>query len=131
MRQQRFTLNAAGRAAVKAFRNAKPWQGTLIERGDKVAELHRGLCRAYDLETILTRDDTDPDAPSLESGVDLRTNRIVLRGRLSVVTYLFCFAVAAGNSPRAALAWARETFAHFFPRSFARCRDVGGVLLND
>jgi len=123
-------LNAAGREAVKAFRDAKPWRGTPEERLAKFTELHRGLARAYDLETILIREGNDEEGASAGSCFAPRVNRIVLRGKLSVVTYLFCFALACGLHHIAALAWAKDTFRHFFPRSFARCTDVGGMLVN-
>jgi hypothetical protein len=55
--QRPFALNDAANAAVKAFRDAKPWRGTAEERLAKFTELHRGLCRAYGLETILVRDE--------------------------------------------------------------------------
>ena len=56
MRRERPTslnLNDAARAAIKTCRDSKPWRGTAEERGDKFADLHRGLARAYDLETML------------------------------------------------------------------------------
>src|SRR4051812_40261062 len=92
MRQERpmrslFHFNPAARSAVKAFRDAKPWRGTVGERAEKFAVLHRGLCRAYDLETMLVRDDAgDPEhtGSSAASRYDARTDRIVQRGRLSV-----------------------------------------------
>ena len=69
-----LTLNDAARTAVKAFRDSKPWRGTRDERGDHFAELHRQLCRAYDLETMLVRDDhsIDPDGTSAGSGYSPR-----------------------------------------------------------
>jgi hypothetical protein len=88
------------------------------------------LCRAYDLETILGRDGrSGEDESSGASFFDPRRNRIVTTGRRSVVTYLFLFGLAVGHRRAAAMAWARQTFAHFFPRSFARCVDVGGMLV--
>ena len=132
MREQpnSLNLNAAASEAIKAFRDAKPWQGTPDERLAKFTELHRGLARAYDLETILVREGNDEQGASGGSFFAPRLNRIVLRGKLSVVTYLFCFALACGLQRIAALAWAKDTFRHFFPRSFARCTDVGGMLVN-
>jgi hypothetical protein len=139
MRQERpvrhvFHFNPAARAAVKSFRDSKPWRGTVGERANKFAELHRGLCRAYDLETMLLHDDAgDPGRVGSSGGsaYDRQTNKIVLRGRLSVVTYLFCFGAAVGMTPGEALSWSRDVFAHFFPRSFRGCRDVGGMLVRD
>jgi len=132
-----FALNPAARSAIKAFRDSKPWQGTLEERVGKFTELHRGLCRSYDLETMLVRD--DEGNPEFDGGpmtsafsyYDTRANRIVLKGKLSAVTYLFLFGGAVGMTQPEALRWARDTFAHFFPRSFNRCRDIGGVLIQN
>jgi hypothetical protein len=126
-----FSLNAAAKTAVKAFRDAKPWQGSIEERGDKFAELHRGLTNAYNLETMLLRDDSEPNAASGESRFDPVKNKILLRGRLSVVTYLFCFAAACGLSRRAALHLAHATFRHYFPRSYRGCRMVNGMLVRN
>lgn len=123
-----LTLNDAARAAIKAFRDAKPWRGDLTERGEKFANLHRALTRAYDMETILVRDDRDATGCSGGSATDLRTNKIMLTGRLSVVTYLFCFAAACGLRRSEAFAFAKDQFRHFFPRSFARCIEVNGML---
>lgn len=127
-------LNAAAKVAVKAFRDSKPWRGTLEERADKFAELHRGMCRAYDLETILVRDDAGDITHEQCSGgseYDARTNRIIQRGRLSVVTYLYLFSLAVGNRRLQGMTLARKTFSHYFPRSFARCRDIGGLLVKN
>jgi len=132
-------LNAAAKVAVKAFRDAKPWQGTDAERGDKYAELHRGLCAAYGLETLLVRDDTSGEEHTSSGGSRymVRGNKIILSGRLSVVTYLtmFAFAMQRGtrvsrrNASAAASAFAVKTFKHFFPRSASRCRVVNGLLV--
>jgi len=127
-----FPLNPTARQSIKSFRDAKPWKGTLGERAAKFAELHRGLCRAYDLETMLVRDEAgDPDhtGSSAASRYDARTDRIVQRGRLSVVTYLFCFGAAVGMTRGEALGWARDLFAHYFLRSFRGCRAEGDLLV--
>jgi len=125
-----LNLNEAATTAIKAFRDAKPWRGTPEEKLAKFTDLHRGLARAYDLETMLLRGDSDEFGASGASYFALRLNKIVLKGRLSVVTYLFCFATACGLQRMAATAWARETFRHFFPRSWARCSDRDGLFVN-
>jgi hypothetical protein len=130
--RQPFTLTPETRQAIKSFRDAKPWRGDLAERAEKFSTLHRGLCRAYDLETILVRDDAaDPDHTGTSGGsyFDPRKNRIVLRGRLSAVTYLFLFGRAVGMTRAKAIVWVREQFAHYFPRSFRGCREEGGLLV--
>jgi hypothetical protein len=57
------------------------------------------------------------------------TNKITLTGRLSVVTYLYLFVLATGANWLAALAASRRLFRHFFPRSYAGCRNEGGLLV--
>jgi hypothetical protein len=127
---QSFTLNDAARAAVKAFRDSKPWRGTGQERLKKFETLHRGLCRAFDCETILDGAvAVESTAPSFDSTSDPRRNRITLKGRLSVVTYLWAFIRCTGQPTWAALAKAKAIFKHFFPRSFARCKEVNGMLV--
>lgn len=124
-----LTLTDAARQALKTFRDSKPWKGTTEERADKFADLHRGLCRAYDLETMLVRDDNPRwDESSLASTYNPALNHIVLRGKLSVVTYLFCFGGALNMTPPAAMAFAKQVFRHFFPRSAAGCREEGGLM---
>ena len=125
--RRRPDLNAPRRSPSRS--SATPNRGAAErERGDKFAELHRELCRAYDLETILVRDDSNPNGFSGASAFDDRINKIILHGRLSVVTYLFCFGCAIGGQPRASLAFAVAIFTHYFPRSLARCEEVGGML---
>lgn len=129
-----FALTPAARQAIRSFRDAKPWKGSVEERAAKFADLHRSLCRAYDLETMLVRDDSgdhEHTGTSARSYFDPHKNHIVQRGRLSVVTYLFLFGGAAGMTPRSALRFAHDTFRHFFPRSFAGCRAVNGLLVRD
>lgn len=130
--ERSITLNEASHAAMRAFRDSRPWRGSLQERADKFAQFHRNLCRAYDLETILVRDDENDPActgTSARSVFDRRRNRIILSGRLSVVTYLALFAMAAGASQGVAILFARGAFAGYFPRSFARCQTRDGLLV--
>jgi hypothetical protein len=122
-----FDLHPTARAAVKQFRDAKPWRGTEAEKREKFETLHRGLCRAYDRETSLNRE--PGEGSSAASTFDPRTDRITLRGRLSVVTYLFLFGAAVGRDVESATQFARETFRHFFPRSFRGCRLECGLLV--
>ena len=122
-------LNDAAKLAVKKWRDAKPWQRTEQEITKKLTEVHRELCRAYDLETILVRDDSNPNGFSGRSAFNARKNKIELHGRLSVVTYLLCFGCAIGGSPRESLRFAVRIFRHYFPRSAARCEEVHGMMI--
>jgi hypothetical protein len=113
--------------AVRALRCAGAWRGTLAERQRNVARLHRRLCRAYRLRVGLVF--VNGAGSSGGSSYSPKDRTIRLRGRLSVVTYLHEFAHARGYDERRACAWSINLFARCFPRSFARCRQVGHMLV--
>jgi hypothetical protein len=85
------------------------------------------------METILERDKRlAANASSLSSRFVPGVNKIVLNGRLSAVTYLFCFVADWGaTSSESAMESARKIFKHFFPRSYGGCRDLGGAIVRD
>jgi len=115
--------------AVKAFRASKAWQGTLVERQAKYQALNTALGAAYGVTppTLVFENDEAQDSGS--SCFVPATNTIILRGRLSVVTYLHEFAhFRFGHSERTACSWSINLFARCFPRSFARCVRDGHML---
>lgn len=115
--------------AVKDFARSKPWAGSLMERQEKFRVLNEALAAAYGFE-----------APKLVFGINetmdggsgcylpaLRT--IILKGRLSVVTYLHEFAhFLYGGSERTACRWSLNLFRRCFPRSWARLRFEGHMV---
>jgi hypothetical protein len=107
--------------ALRAFRSAKPWRGTEAERRTKFRRLHRELCRVYGVRPSLTF-----WAREVACYVPMQ-NRINLP-QLSVVTYLHEFVHARGADERQACRWSINLFRRVFPRSFARCRQVGHML---
>ena len=63
-------------------------------------------------------------------GIDPDTKRIILVGKLSVVTYFFCFAAAAfGYDRDQAFSWAETLYRRMFPRSAERMTYGGGLVL--
>jgi len=113
--------------ALRAFRRAKAWRGTVGQRTQRFAELHRELCRIYRRSTALYFEPGPGDSGS-SCYVPVR-DQIILRGRLSVVTYLHEFAHALGKDERGACAWSINLFRRIFPRSYARCEHVRHTLV--
>lgn len=122
-------FNRAALAALRAFKASRPWRGSLDERHRKFRTAHDVLCVAYRI---------DPP-PRLIFGNDHVTcsgrscfipamNTIVLRGRLSVTTYLHEIAHARGMNERAATRFSVNAFRKVWPRLFARCRHDGHIL---
>jgi hypothetical protein len=107
--------------ALRAFRSTKPWRGTAAERRAKFRRLHRELCGVYGVRPRLTF-----SAREVACYVPVQ-DRINLP-RLSVVTYLHEFAHTRGADERQACRWSINLFRRVFPRSFARCRQVGHML---
>ena len=124
-------------AALENFATSKPWRGTIDERMAKYRTFHAALLEAYNvtdehaIALAFEEISDDADATSTRSTVVRFTDgswRIILVGKLSVVTYLMLLAAivnpmgteAINERQAAALNWARETFARFFPRSARR-----------
>lgn len=122
-------FNPSGLRALRAFKSVKPWIGILDERHRKFRKLHEGLCGAYGLvpppRLIFGNDHASCSGrscyiPSMKT--------IVLRGRLSVVTYLHELAHARGMGERGACRWSINIFRRVFPHQFERCRHEGHML---
>ncbi len=124
-------LNPAAKTALKKFRASKPWRGTFEERWEKFMTLRQKLSEACDVAPILEFHGNEQlDRPGNGAWLG-RRNTIVLTGKLSVVTFLMCFAGALGMTRDDALGWAQGIFRHYFPRSFGGCRRQGDLLLRD
>ena len=130
MRAEQLVLSVAGKDAVKRFRDAKPWGESFAVRLEKfkgfAAEFAEACGMTVKFEFL---GDESPGRPG-NGGYDPVGNRVVLVGKLSVVTTLFAFGMVGGLERGEALKWATKLFRHYFPRSFARCRMVNGILVN-
>ena len=125
-----LTFRPAALRAVRAFARSQPWRGTLAEREAKFRRLNRALAAAYGIaEARLIFRGVAAGADSGPSSYRPGTHTITLAGRLSVVTYLHEFAHARGADERRACRWSINLFRRCFPRSFARCRGVGHMLV--
>ena len=109
------TIEAASR-----FKASRPWSGTLEERMSKFRQFHTALCQIYGKQTKLHFGllDGGCSGSSYYRPVD---DVIVLRGKLSVVTYLHEFCHALGRDERGAVRWSVCLFKQVFPEEFAKC----------
>jgi hypothetical protein len=126
-----MTFKPAALRALRNFRQAKPWRGTLAERKAKFRSLNRDLAGACGIlcpRLVFVR--VDGGMPGNGSYHRLR-HTITLYGRLSVVTFLHEFGHARGYGERRACRFSINLFRRLFPRSFARCRQVGHVLVRE
>jgi hypothetical protein len=121
-----MVLSDEAKGAVKAFRDAKPWRGTFEERHEKFNTFATAFAEATGLECefVFVGDETGRG----QGFYSPNANKIVLSGKLSVVTLLFCFGLALGVNRTESLKWAKGVFKHYFPRSFAGCVEVSGLL---
>lgn len=114
--------------AVREFRRAKAWRGSVEERKAKFRTLNAALAAAYGIPEPSLACNVDESQSSGSSYYRPDTHSIALNGRLSVVTFLHEFAHARGFDERQAVRWSVNLFRRVFPRSFARCRQVGHTL---
>ncbi len=118
-------------AALRAFRHEKPWRGTVAERALKFQTLHTKLCEVCDCQWALNLAGVpDSELEHGNGGLHTDDQEIVLWGKLSVVTYLFCFGSVIFNGDRArALSWATGLYRRTFPRSAERMVYENGLVL--
>ena len=115
--------------AVQAFAQAGPWQGFVKSRKRKFQRLNCELARACNKpEPTLTFRDLDGGSSGASCYMP-REHRIVLTGRLSVVTYLHEFAHSLGLDERAACRWSINLFRLIFPRQYSRLIHIGHTLV--
>lgn len=129
MRAEQLILDDAGKAAIKRFRDSKPWRGTFEERLGKFTTFYNELADACAITaTFEFVGEEDLSQPG-NGGYDPENHRVVLAGKLSAVTLLFCFGLVGGLGRREALNWSSGLFRHYFPRSFRGCDLVNGLLV--
>ena len=75
--------------ATRNFARSRPWRGDVDLRAAKFREFHEALCGGSG--PVLIVDVPDPETNSSDSFFNQDMNAIELRGKLSVVTYLYLF----------------------------------------
>ncbi len=115
--------------AVKEFAELKPWQGSSKSRQEKFRQLNRSMAEAYRIEPpklVFGR----LDGGSTEASHYIhREHRIVLTGKLSVITFLHEFGHALGYGEREACRWSINLFRKCFPRQYSNLIHIGHTLV--
>jgi hypothetical protein len=115
--------------AVRHFAQMKPWRGSVPERQEKFRWLNKALAEAYGVEEPRLVFGTDKTKDSGSSCYIPRLNTNILRGRLSVVTFLHEWGHRLhGRNEYRVAAWSINLFRRVFPKSFARCGWDGHML---
>ena len=115
--------------AVQRFALSKPWQGSTELRQEKFRQLNRSMAAACGIEIpklVFGRLDGGNAGGSRYTP---RIHRIVIVGKLSVVTFLHEFGHALGFDERKACRWSINLFRKCFPREYARLIHVGHLLV--
>lgn len=113
-------------AAVRDFRDSKPWAGTREEREEKFKTLHAAFCSAYEINLRLAF--MLPELSGSTFGILDASQELILSGKLSVITYFLAIATARGFDFNNSARWAITLFARVFPQSFARLEMRGGRI---
>ena len=112
-------------AAVRWFAASNPWRGSQSSRKRKFRDLNRNLSTACDIvEPKLVFAHLNGGSSGASHYVP-RDHRIVIVGKLSVVTFLHEFGHALGYGEREACRWSINLFRKCFPRQYSRLIHVG------
>ena len=76
--------------ATRNFARSRPWRGDVDLRAAKFREFHDALCNGGSGPALVI-DVPDPETNSGDSRFNQDMNAIEMRGKLSVVTYLFLY----------------------------------------
>jgi len=115
--------------AVQRFASSNPWGGSTKSRKEKFRQLNRSIAVACGIESpklLFGRLDAGGTGAS---HYNPRDHRILLDGKLSVVTFLHEFGHALGYGEREACRWSINLFRKCFPRQYSRLIHVGHMLV--
>ncbi len=114
---------------VRLFAASNPWKGSLKSRRQKFCQFNHLLAVACRIDEPLLAFGRLDGSSSGASHYTARDHRIVMVGKLSVVTFLHEFGHALGFDEEAACRWSINLFRKCFPRKFSRLIHVGHMLI--
>jgi len=103
--------------AVERFALSRPWDGSTKTREEKFHQLNRSLAKVCRIRLPKLVFGNLDGGSTGESNYRPRSHRIVIVGKLSVVTFLHEFAHALGQDERKACRWSINLFRKCFPPS--------------
>ncbi len=115
--------------AVQKFAEWKPWKGSTDSRKEKFRQLNRSMAAACRIKLPkLIFGELDGGSTG-DSHYRPQSHRIIIVGKLSVVTFLHEFAHALGHGEREACRWSINLFRKCFPRQYSRLIHIGHTLV--
>ena len=116
-------------SVMRIFAASKPWNGSLESRKRKFSDVNRMMAKACGIKPpkLIFRKIDGGDTGG--SHYTPRVHRIVIVGKLSVVTFLHEFGHALGFGEREACRWSINLFRKCFPRQYSRLIHVGHTLV--
>ncbi len=115
--------------AVERFALSKPWEGSAKSREEKFRQLNRSLAEVCRIKLPKLVFGNLDGGSTGDSHYRPRSHRIVIVGKLSVVTFLHEFAHALGYGEREACRWSINLFRKCFPRQYSRLIHIGNTLI--
>ncbi len=114
---------------LRIFAASNPWKGSPRIRQRKYRQINHLMAIACRIDKpLLVFDRLDGDSSGASDFIT-RVHRIVIVGKLSVVTYLLEFAHALGFDEQEACRWSINLFRKCFPRQYSRLIHVGHTLV--
>jgi len=107
----------------------KIFRGSIEERKQKFLWLLEQLNRIYNKKTKLEFKDVERNDTSVYSFYLPKEDKIVLVGKLSLITFLHEYAHALGKDEYGACKWSINLFKRTFPRLFEKLNQVGHTLV--
>ncbi len=114
---------------LRIFAASNPWKGSLRTRQRKFRQLNHLMAVVCRIDEPLLAFGRLDGGSSGASYYTARDHRILITGRLSVVTFLHEFGHALGFDEKAACRWSINLFRKCFPRQYSRLIHVGHTLV--
>ena len=114
---------------MRIFAASKPWGGSIEDRKRKFSDINRMMAQACGIEMPTLAFGALNGGSSGSSFYSQRDHRIMLTGKLSVVTFLHEFAHALGMNEQDACKWSINLFRRCFPRQYSRLIHLGHTLI--
>lgn len=115
---------------VAKFASSRPWRGSRPVRQSKFFHLNHDLARACRIREPTLEFEALGEGDSVMSFYSGREHKILMVGKLSVVTYLHEFAHAWGYNEREACRWSINLFRKCFPREYSKLIHIGHTLVH-
>lgn len=106
--------------AMRSFKKSRPWSGSIEKRKEKFRRLNKALAGCYGRPAPDLVFERINNSSSARSRYEPAANRIVIVGRLSVVSFLHEFGHALGKGEWQACKWSINLFRKVIPREFER-----------